>query len=245
MTLLADERVEDLVAVCIVNGVEVTGREVQATGFAARKGSVRLTVLEGRAPSEVGEVALGSRTMRAIGAGIGEVLEVGGDATQGLRPVGVTLFPIVDDPEHAHGAALILEGLDVLGRRRLLGHPRAVGAGQDVIAGRQQLDERVGFVFGIAAPAEVATSPHSSGLPGGDRRRPRRARHGHAGPCRAHLGPPPHGAGRAEGRWPGAITGGSHSRGPRRDRHRRRPRRRPACRPPGWAHGVAGDRHRH
>lgn len=70
----------------VVDGLPVTGLAGLGDG-----GDVRLTMASGRAPTGPGEVALGARTADDLGVGIGDRVEISGDA---LEPVEVTVTGI-------------------------------------------------------------------------------------------------------------------------------------------------------
>jgi ABC-type lipoprotein release transport system permease subunit len=74
-------------------------------------GSIRFTVLQGRAPDGIDEAALGPRTASAIGAHIGDTITVG-PSSHPLKVVGVTLLAQTPHTSFDEGAWLTPEALD-------------------------------------------------------------------------------------------------------------------------------------
>jgi len=74
--------------------VQVNGREVGAWAFSQPKGSIRPTILSGHVPRSQDQVALGTKTMRALGVQIGQRVEVAGPILH-FRPrvVGRVVLP--------------------------------------------------------------------------------------------------------------------------------------------------------
>jgi hypothetical protein len=76
----------------VVTGLEdplIDGRSVQVISLVPGKGELLPAVIEGRAPTQLDEIALGSVTMRTLGKGIGEtVLATTTGASRRLRVVG-------------------------------------------------------------------------------------------------------------------------------------------------------------
>jgi ABC-type lipoprotein release transport system permease subunit len=149
--------------------VEVGGRRVLAMGTDRVRGSVEPTVVEGRSPQGPDEVLLGTKTLRAARARIGDAVGVnfvssfqgqaGGPSGQRLRVVGRGVLPEQSDQGLGEGAALTYEGLSRLSREPL---PRNLflvrftpGADQ-----RHSLDEVNEFTtlytIGVRRPAGVA-----------------------------------------------------------------------------------------
>ncbi len=89
--------------------------DVQALALTPRKGEVLPPVLEGRWPNDDDEVALGSGSIRALGAELGDTIAIS-VAGQQIRStiVGRSVFPVVGDQyggELGHGVGFTLEGL--------------------------------------------------------------------------------------------------------------------------------------
>lgn len=77
--------------------VEVDGRRVDAIALDSVEGDLTLPILAGRAPQGPDEVALGSRTARALGVETGDTVDVavpGGESLE-MRVVGRAVFPSV------------------------------------------------------------------------------------------------------------------------------------------------------
>jgi hypothetical protein len=71
----------------------IDGRAVQLLSFTPGKGELPPAIVEGRAPTQPDELALGSVTMRALGKHLGDtVVASGGGASQRLRVVGRVIF---------------------------------------------------------------------------------------------------------------------------------------------------------
>jgi ABC-type lipoprotein release transport system permease subunit len=81
--------------------VEVEGRRVDSIALDSVDGDITLPILAGRPPQGPDEVVLGSRTARALGAEIGDTVEVGasiaGAPPVPMRVVGRAVFPSVSD----------------------------------------------------------------------------------------------------------------------------------------------------
>jgi ABC-type lipoprotein release transport system permease subunit len=79
--------------------VEVDGRRVDAIALDSVEGDLTLPTLAGRAPRGPDEVALGSRTARALGVEIGDTVDVAvpGGQPVPMRFVGRAVFPSVGD----------------------------------------------------------------------------------------------------------------------------------------------------
>jgi hypothetical protein len=71
----------------------IDGRAVQLLSFTPGKGELPPAIVEGRAPTQPGELALGSVTMRALGKHLGDtVVATSAGASQRLRVVGRVIF---------------------------------------------------------------------------------------------------------------------------------------------------------
>src|SRR5260370_39168068 len=70
------------------------GREpINILGLDQVKGAIEPVILEGRAPRAVDEIALGTRALRAIHAGVGDVVDIVANADRKYRIVGRTAVP--------------------------------------------------------------------------------------------------------------------------------------------------------
>lgn len=93
--ILQDRDVEAVTGGTYTVGATVGGRTVPAIGVEPVRGPRVLTVLDGREPRRAGEIALGARTLRAIGGKVGDRVPValaGGEA-RGMTIVGRVVFP--------------------------------------------------------------------------------------------------------------------------------------------------------
>jgi len=88
--------------------VQVNGREVGLWAMEAFKGSLAPTVLAGREPREDNEVALGTKTMRALGVRVGEMVGVGRAPTNQMRMrvVGQVVIPSNYNTQLGEGAMI-------------------------------------------------------------------------------------------------------------------------------------------
>ena len=78
----------------VVGELSVDGVPVPAIGIDRAKGNVTLPMLEGRVPAGPGEIALGSRTLRNVGARVGDMVEIeAGDVPAQMLVVGRAVFP--------------------------------------------------------------------------------------------------------------------------------------------------------
>lgn len=93
--------------------VEIVGRPVDAVGFEQLKGTVFLTLADGRAARRADEVVLGTDTLATHGLDIGDHVTASGPlGSRTFRIVGRGIFPPVDDNAVlADGAAFTVEGL--------------------------------------------------------------------------------------------------------------------------------------
>jgi FtsX-like permease family len=114
--LLEDDAVGDLAVVRVVGNLAIDGEEMQAFGFESMRGSIEVAVLQGRAPAAHNEVVLGSKSARAIGAGIGDLVHAHSvqGSTVALRVVGLGIFPPIESNRFANGAAVLRQTLDRL-----------------------------------------------------------------------------------------------------------------------------------
>jgi putative ABC transport system permease protein len=86
---------------------QVNGREVGAWAMYELKGSIQPTILAGRAPRKNDEIALGTRTMRALGVRIGDVVHVAGPQGQAsMRLVGRVVLPSNYNTQLGEGAVM-------------------------------------------------------------------------------------------------------------------------------------------
>lgn len=116
----AEEMLDDdrIAAVAELRGATVLiGDEtLYAYALDVAKGSMGLTIDEGRAPTAPQEVALGRRTLADLGLGIGDRVEMagpGGDSAE-FTVVGSHVPPLLDSADPGRGATLTVEGLDLV-----------------------------------------------------------------------------------------------------------------------------------
>jgi hypothetical protein len=103
-------RLDSLDAVASVCSMSVTfgGRAVGALGITQIKGAIEPTVLEGRGPRGPDEVAVGSETLEAIGASVGDTVVASSPVgTVRYRIVGRVVIPSVVDPAAVADGALM------------------------------------------------------------------------------------------------------------------------------------------
>ena len=105
-TVAALPEVED-VGLLLFRQTSVEGIPVEGIAVQAVAGAPSLTVLDGRMPSTIGEVALGPKTADALDKGIGDTMRVDtndGDAVE-VTVVGEVLFPVFDQNPFNEGLA--------------------------------------------------------------------------------------------------------------------------------------------
>jgi hypothetical protein len=101
---VVDEPLVGSAVLARVNNVLIEGRDQLAFATTPVKGDLGFTVVDGRAATGPDEIAIGTRTMRALDAEIGDVVEARGeDGPVALTVVGRALFPAVENEDPAHG----------------------------------------------------------------------------------------------------------------------------------------------
>jgi hypothetical protein len=147
--LLADSAVSE-VSDAFFHPVLLEGEPVAGVGFEPVKGSLFLTVVEGREPRGPLEVVLGAETLERVDRGIGDTVEAQSPSgPRTLRIVGRAVFPIVSDPAVlADGAAFTGKGLaafdlpnDTEGYHQLLVR---FAAGVDRVAAERRMADLAG-----------------------------------------------------------------------------------------------------
>ena len=137
------------------------GEPTGVLGTEEIRGSFASTVLEGRAPAAPDEVLVGTKTARALGAEIGDVIEVRvGDRASAFRVVGRGVLPEVAAAGAAplglgDGVAIALEELRRLDPRA---QPNILLLGLAPRADEPATLERLGREVGAAAPRRPSTS---------------------------------------------------------------------------------------
>lgn len=133
--------------------------DVNIHAFVTLKGDADPTLLEGRLPAAPDEVALGTRTMRDAGVGIGDTVVMEGPERVELRVVGQLAFPIIDDRSALdRGAALTPAGLEPLASQQSLNEDVLItwAEGVDVDLANEALAASTGAeVSGVREPSEV------------------------------------------------------------------------------------------
>jgi FtsX-like permease family/MacB-like periplasmic core domain len=85
---------------------------VNAFAFKALRGRIGPTIQDGREPQALDEIALGAKTMRALGVSVGDRIRVsGGRNAETMRVVGTAVLPVAFGPGLAEGATLTLDAL--------------------------------------------------------------------------------------------------------------------------------------
>jgi ABC-type lipoprotein release transport system permease subunit len=112
----ADDRIDGLSVAGFTN-LEIEAGLVPAMSIEALRGSLPITVLDGRVPNGPDEVALGRRTSDRLGAGLGDDIEGPGARVQ---VVGIVAFPALGQATSSHpamgeGALFTIDGLDAAG----------------------------------------------------------------------------------------------------------------------------------
>lgn len=112
-TSLSDDRDIDALANACTLSITLDGRALGAVGLTSVRGSIEPTMVAGRAPEGIDEVALGWQTMDALSLRIGD--QVVGRTPAGAldyRVVGVVVVPSIGDPQAiADGAVFTGDGL--------------------------------------------------------------------------------------------------------------------------------------
>jgi ABC-type lipoprotein release transport system permease subunit len=138
--MAADPGLSDVTAGNFKEAVEVQGPggsiEVNVWGMDVLKGSLTPTMAGGSWPVKKGEIALGGKTMRQVGAGIGDTVNVRvADTTVPLKVVGKTVFGTGGfGPGLAEGAGMTFSQLQAFfpqdGRTQFFANlaPGAIGA---------------------------------------------------------------------------------------------------------------------
>ena len=99
-TAMVDDPALAAVASICLEGVEVEGRPATGWFFRTLHGSIGPTVVTGRAPTAVDEIALGKATLDAIGKDVGDTVRVRGETTTAtFRVVGQTVLPHLSDED--------------------------------------------------------------------------------------------------------------------------------------------------
>jgi ABC-type antimicrobial peptide transport system permease subunit len=169
--LAEDERL-DAIAGLSTATVDIGGEETWGYAIEAVKGSIPFTILDGRAPVNRQEVALGARTLAALDLSVGDTARFADPERTGeveLEVVGVLSTPLVESTDPGRGAVLTPDGLDAVrqsdGSEQLL---LRYHDGVDAVALEDELVDTAGLAFPIYArsepPGEVANLDQVKGV---------------------------------------------------------------------------------
>ncbi|MEX2267406.1 MAG: FtsX-like permease family protein [Acidimicrobiia bacterium] len=157
---VADDRAVAAVSDVFTGTMEVEGHPITGTAFATMRGDIKPTVLEGRAPLQAGEVALGSETLTITKTKLGSsVVIVGDQASHSYLVVGSVALPVFTgsaDPGDlqaiADGVAMTVAGFDRISDARSDG-------GRLVLRWRPGADRKgaIARLRGVTGP--ISTSP--------------------------------------------------------------------------------------
>ncbi len=168
-TSLTDDPKFSAVATVCTSYIEIAGRGVTGWGFGDITGSVRPEIVEGRAPRNIHEVALGADTLAAAHRSIGDRVRIAGEAkTATFRIVGQSVLSGVSDPEPlADGAAFTRVALDRLGASGGWNLVVKLAPGADREAAIRQLRRAavLGGPITSTLPAEIDRVRQIRGLP--------------------------------------------------------------------------------
>nr|MBA2626067.1 ABC transporter permease [Acidimicrobiia bacterium] len=173
--LVDDPTVADLGTVTSVLA-RLGDEDVPVFAFAPLKGTVSVTLIEGREALREDEVVLGSRTLRDAGLGIGDTFDLSiPTGPVPLRVVGRGAFPVFDERGAVgRGVALTPAGLEALAARAGVSSDDALNEtvvvgwapGVDPVTANAELEERTGTqVLPAAAPADVNNLEQVEDLP--------------------------------------------------------------------------------
>lgn len=156
----------DAVTVAEVSETTLAGERTQLLGTRAAKGSVGLTVVDGRAPAGPDEVAVGPKTLARLGGADHVELATDDGGTRRYRIVGTADFPVLNYVDYDNGIWLTHEGFSGLaapqGSTVVLIH---LAPGADTDQKRAELGE-LSFDFqNTRAPAKVANLDEVKGFP--------------------------------------------------------------------------------
>ncbi len=167
--------------------LQMQGVRVRGFGFDTVRGGVLPPVIEGREPRAPDEVVIGTKSLRAVGRSVGDVVEVeAGDRVARVTIVGRGVIPSIGESDEGglgEGAFLTSEGL-----RRLVPeaatnlfpvrYAAGVGAGSDVlsefadfgvqtaeppsgVADLARIDDLPGILSGLLVMVAAATLSHT------------------------------------------------------------------------------------
>ena len=165
--IVGDDRIDGAFVVRI-DSVIIEGREEFAYAYRALVGDLHFTVVEGRPPTQPGEIAFGGTSLAALGVSVGDTVAaegITGDPVE-LRVVGQALFPVVENTDPARGVSMSLETFEGLASPGS-GFPelyvRAV-ADTDLVGLATDL-EAIGFVATDVSPPVINNLRGVDGVP--------------------------------------------------------------------------------
>jgi hypothetical protein len=168
--LVQNRSIADLAEVCYQN-VQIEGRPVPAWGVSQTRGTISPALLDGRAPAGPREVALGSKTMHALGKQIGEKVTIAGrDQRLRYRIVGRTVLPSLGQPQPLGEAAWFTgAGYEPFFDQNVFSRyfVGRYASGTDPARVRNQIDAipEFGPVGASAVPVEIDRVQHIEWLP--------------------------------------------------------------------------------
>jgi hypothetical protein len=125
-----------------VHGADGAVRQIGTIGLEGVTGPMWLAALDGRAPAEPGEIALGSTTMRALGLELGEQTTISGPCGERrVEVVGRVAVPLLSDDDPDSGSVLPLSTFDELCAGELIG----------------EIDRKAGAIVRLDDDADVAS----------------------------------------------------------------------------------------
>jgi FtsX-like permease family protein len=101
-------------ATALLADLFIGGRRTQAFFVNHERGNVSFSLIDGTEPRGPNEIALGTETLRRLGAGIGDRVTVKGGAQTRMTIVGRIVLPGIDDDTLGDGAALDMGAANAL-----------------------------------------------------------------------------------------------------------------------------------
>ena len=97
-----------------ITGPTGVAQLLDPNAFDNRKGSIPLTIVEGRAPTSADEVVIGERALADLDTRVGDYVDIAaGERSLRFHVVGVVLFPDVDEVDYS--VVLTSDGLSLIG----------------------------------------------------------------------------------------------------------------------------------
>ena len=172
-----DDRVDGVAVGNFHAGFDIEGHAVDGLALDRGQSDISPTILEGRGPRGPNEIALGTRTLRAIDADVGDTVEVGRGvrdrAPVRMRIIGRAVFPVFAiGGQLGDGAVMTLRGAERISEDFADPSDTSVlvrlapGAKLDELSA--DLDEQVGdhaFVIGQGKPTDILNFGRVEGTP--------------------------------------------------------------------------------